>query len=71
MDFIGDWHSHPKSSCKYSQMDYNSMKKMLNDTDYYFIDELILLITNQFQKMRAFLFTHLHDGPLNMKIKII
>ena len=70
VDFIGDWHSHPKGSCQYSVKDYKSMIKMLNDTDYYFLDELILLITNQFQKMKAFLFTHLNDKPLTMKIKI-
>lgn len=71
VDFIGDWHSHPKGSCQYSQKDYKSMIKMLNDTDYYFLDELILLITNQFQRMRAYLFTHLDDAPLNIKIKFV
>ncbi len=70
VDFIGDWHSHPKSSCNYSNIDYISMLQMLKDPDYFFLSEIILLITNQSKEMKAYLFTYLKINPIEMEIEI-
>ena len=71
VDFIGDWHSHLNHSTNYSSKDFDSMKKMLKDRDYSFLNEIILLIISVPKMIKAYLFSRTDENPENMEIVII
>ncbi|MHA1378650.1 MAG: Mov34/MPN/PAD-1 family protein [Candidatus Helarchaeota archaeon] len=68
IDYIGDWHSHPNSTCKYSYIDYNSMKSILSDPDYYFLEEVILIIISPPKNIKSYLFHNTMIKPIEMII---
>ncbi|WP_457559515.1 Mov34/MPN/PAD-1 family protein [Candidatus Harpocratesius sp.] len=71
VDYIGDWHSHPKGSCKYSQIDYKSMNDMLRDEKYNFLNEIILIITNQNLRIKSYIFHRNSRKPSQCILKIV
>lgn len=71
IDYIGDWHSHVKSSCGYSFKDYCSMCSLLKNQDYNFLDEIFLIIINQYMKIRVFVFMRQKRKPVDTKLIII
>ncbi|QEE15276.1 Mov34/MPN/PAD-1 family protein [Promethearchaeum syntrophicum] len=68
VDYIGEWHSHPNSSCIYSQIDFLTMNMMINDPDYSFLNEIILFIVGKNRCMNAFLFSKSRNRPISLKI---
>ena len=71
IDFIGDWHSHPNWSCMYSLIDYKSIQIMLKDPDYFFLDEIILIIVKPPNEFAAYLFIRGEQTPITMEISYI
>jgi len=68
VDYIGDWHSHPNSFSKYSIIDKMTMISMLSDPDYYFLEDIVLMIVKPPNTIRAFLFFRNKNNPIEMMI---
>lgn len=68
IDYIGDWHSHPNMSCRYSFIDQSAMKSMLKDPDYNFLEGIVLVIVRPPSAIKGYLFLRENRKPLKMDL---
>jgi len=52
IDYIGEWHTHPKGCCNLSKIDYKTMLSMLNKPVYGNFSELIHIICSETSEKR-------------------
>jgi len=58
IDYIGEWHTHPKGKVSPSYYDNIAMKFLLNHPKYSYTKELILGIINSKEGLRIFRYRH-------------
>ncbi len=52
IDYVGEWHTHPKGCCNLSKIDYETTISMLNERNYGNFTELIQIICYETNKKR-------------------
>lgn len=69
-NYIGEWHSHPKFSLYPSQADINTMRGILNDSNYNVTFALLIItkLKNGVPELAAFLFHKKINGFLQAQL---
>lgn len=67
--YVGEWHSHPNASSRYSTTDLNAMKNIANSESVRIKNPILLIISIDNQKMRNYTFYLYNNNTLLEYVK--